>query len=201
MRYRIVAILGVLAALLGPLGGLSAVARAGDAEELVRQYLQDIGAQSQTYVIVPVTQHYVADTFPGVAFFGVFFRQYPITFRPPDGLAQSNVFYVRDSQVSYLTQPADLEDFFFRELAPVQTAKAARHAGLSWLRLSEDFSQDLFFQFHRPAVTVQHGGVTGTVAVKSGGSGQITAALKFDNAGQLVDIEESRDVVPGRRPQ
>jgi hypothetical protein len=201
MRCRTVASLGLLAVLLGPVGGMSAVARAGDPEQLVRQYLQDHGAQPQSYVIAPVTDDYVVDTFPDVALLGVFFRQYPITFRPPEGLAFSNVFYVQDGQVFYLTQPSDLEGFFFNQLAPVQTYKAVRDAGRSWLRLSEDFSQDLFFNFYKPAVTVADGVVTGMVAVKSGGTGQITATLTFDNAGQLVDVQESRDVVAGMRPR
>ena len=199
MRGRTFAILGLLVVLLGPIGGMSAVARAGDPEQLVIQYLQDQGAQS--YTIIPVTDDYVIDTFPDIALFGVFFRQYPVAVRPPAGLASSNVFYVQNGKVSYLTQPSDLMDFFFNELGPVQTDKAIRDAGLSWLRLSEDFSQDLFFRFYKPAVSVQSGVVTGMVAVKSGGSGQITATLTFDNAGQLVDIQEARAVVPGRRPE
>ena len=201
MRGQRLAISGLLVILIGPIGGLSATARAGDPEQLVIQYLQDHGAQSQTYVIAPVTDDYVVDTFPDVALFGVFFRQYPITYRPPEGLALSNVAYVQDGKVFFLTQPSDLQDFFFNELGPVQTNKAVRDAGRSWLRLSEDFSQDLFFNFYRPAVTVQDGVVTGIVAVKAGGTGQITATLTFDNAGQLVDIQEARDVVPGRRPR
>ncbi len=198
MRGRTFAVVSLLAVLIGPAGGLSAVARAGDAEQLVIQYLQDQGAQG--YTIIPVADDYVVDTFPDVAFFGVFFRQYPVAIRPPDGLASSNVFYVQDGKVHPLTNPSDLKDFFFNELGPLQTDKAIRDAGRSWLRLSEDFSQDLFFRFQKPAVTVQDGAVTGMVVIKSGGGGQITATLTFDNAGQLVDIEESRDVVTGRRP-
>src|SRR5579871_382458 len=157
MRGRTFAVVSLLAVLIGPAGGLSAVARAGDAEQLVIQYLQDQGAQG--YTIIPVADDYVVDTFPDVAFFGVFFRQYPVAIRPPDGLASSNVFYVQDGKVHPLTNPSDLKDFFFNELGPLQTDKAIRDAGRSWLRLSEDFSQDLFFRFQKPAVTVQDGAV------------------------------------------
>ncbi len=198
MRGRTVTTLGLPAVLIG-LIGLGAVARAGDPEQLVIQYLQDRDAQG--YTIIPVTDRSIADTFPDIAFFGVFFRQYPVAVRPPEGLASSNVFYVQDGQVAYLTQPSDLMDFFFNELGPVQTKKAIRDAGRSWLRLSEDFSQDLFFDFAKPVASVHHQVVTGLVAVKSGGSGQITATLTFDDAGQLVDIEESREVIKGIRPR
>lgn len=198
MRCRTVTILGVLAVLFGTVAGLPGVARAGDAEQLVDQYLQDQGAQG--YVIVPVTENYVGVTFRNIAFFGVFFQQYPVTVQPPEGLAQSNVFYVQDGKVGYLTQPGDLEEFFFTQLRPRRTDTAIWDAGRTWLCLSENFSQDLFYQFHKPRVRVQGGVATGVVAVEAGGHGQITVSLTFDDAGHLVDIQETRDVVQGARP-
>jgi hypothetical protein len=191
---------GLLLVLVGPIE-FGAVARAGDPEQLVIQYLQDHGAQNGTYTIDPVTDPYVTNTFPDIAFFGVFFRQYPVAIRPPDGLVSSNLFYVQNNKVAYLTEPSQLMDFFFSQLGPIPTKKGIRDAGRSWLRLSEEFTQDQFYTFSKPHVSAQRNCATGMVVVKNGGTGQLIATLTFDDSGQLVDIEESRDVVRGRRPQ
>jgi hypothetical protein len=137
-------ILLALASVVGPIGQSSARA---DSIDLVQQYLDDIGARQGTYTIRAVTEDFVGNAFPDIDFFEVFFRQYPVAVLVPEGLAASNVFFVEDGEVFPLTSPADLEDFFFDELAPVADNEEAADAGLAWLRLSEGFSQDGFFTF------------------------------------------------------
>ena len=105
-----------------------------------------------------------------------------------------------------MVSPADLEDFFFDELAPVKDEHAAADAGLSWLRLTDVFSQDGFYTFSAPKVNViatPNGEfiVTGSVTVTAGGRGSIKAELIFDAFdGALEAVFETRNVRPGIRP-
>src|SRR6516225_6255690 len=133
-----------LMALIGVFGlaGQSA-ARAEKPETLVLKYLKSIDARG--YTITAVTDDFVGRAFPDVVFFEVRFRQYPLAVIVPKGLSASNLFYVQDDKVFVLVDPAGLRDFFFNELAPVQDDDEAEDAGLTWLRLTEAFSQDGFF--------------------------------------------------------
>jgi hypothetical protein len=127
---------------------------------------------------------------------------------------------VQHGTVFPLVRPADLKGFFLDELGPVRDKGAAGDAGLAWLRLSEAFSQDGFFTFAAPQVTVTtatgetHGRpprhrhrrqrraiqVTGSVTVTAGGRGGIRVAMDFDSDGVLDSLSETRDVRPGVRP-
>jgi hypothetical protein len=177
-------------------------ARAQDSEALVEQYLEDIGAIG--YTITAVTADYISNSFPDTDFFEVRFRQYPVVVPTPAGLSSSNLFLVQNATVFPLVGPADLEQFFFDDLAPVQDEGQAEDAGLAWLRLSEAFSQDGFFTFADPQVTVTTSDgeiqVTGSVTVTGGGRGSISVEMDFDSDGVLVDVFETRDVRPGVRP-
>jgi len=196
-------------------------ARAQDSEALVVEFLEDIGAIG--YTITAVTADYIDNSFPDTDFFEVRFRQYPVAVTTPEGLSASNLFLVQHRTVFPLLSPADLEDFFFDELAPVQDedhapAQRRRHpgrrhrlrrsraedAGLAWLRLSEAFSQDGFFTFAAPQVTVTTSDgeiqVTGSVTVTAGGRGSISVEMDFDSDGVLDGVSETRDVRPGVRP-
>jgi hypothetical protein len=198
MIARFVYLIALFLVLPGPGWDFSLSARAGDPGELVDQYLQMRGASG--YTISAVTEDYVANTFADIAFFGVRFRQYPVPSPPPEGLAFSNVFFVVDRDVYYMTNADDLHDFFFIELGPVENEDAALNAGRTWLRLSEDFSQDGFFQFSKPTVSFAKGVVSGDVTVENGGRGSIHVAMTFDKNGQVTDIQESRKVFTGIRP-
>ena len=194
-----------LIALVGVLGpAWQASARADRSKALVQDYLEDRGATG--YTITAVTADYLADSFPGTDFFAVIFRPYPVAVRPPRGLSASNVFLVQKRKVTPLVSPADLENFFFDELPPVEDEDAAADAGLSWLRLTKVFSQDGFYTFSAPEVNVMatpNGEfiVTGSVTVTAGGRGSIKAELVFDAFdGSLEDVSETRDVHPGVRP-
>ena len=194
-----------LMALVGVLGpAWQSSARAGDSEALVEDYLEDIGATG--YTITAVTADYIKNSFPVTDFFAVLFRRYPVPAPLPNGLSASNLFLVQNGTVSPLLLPADLEDFFFDALAPVDDEDAAADAGLSWLRLTEVFSQDGFYTFSAPEVNVlatPNGEfiVTGSVTVTAGGRGSIKAELQFDAFdGSLEDVSETRNVRPGVRP-
>jgi hypothetical protein len=191
-----------LVGVLGP--AWQASARADGSKALVQDYLKDRGATG--YAITAVTAEYIGDSFPGTDFFAIIFRQYPQPVVPPKGLSASNVFLVQKQKVTPLVSPAALEDFFFDELAPVEDEDAAADAGLSWLRLTEVFSQDGFYIFSAPKVNVMatpNGEfiVTGSVTVTAGGRGSIKAELQFDAFdGSLEDVSETRNVRPGVRP-
>ena len=193
----------VLAGLLGPIGLPSA--RAQTSQDLVTQYLEDLGAMG--YTITAVNTDYIASSFPDTDLFEVRFRQYPIAILPPEGLSPSNVFLVQDGEVFPLTSPGDLRDFFFEDLPAADDTDDAADAGLAWLRLSEGFSQDGFYTFDDPQVTVTINEdfsltITGTVSVAmmGGGSGDITVDLEFDSDGVLQSVSEVNTVRPGVRP-
>ena len=206
-----------LAGVLGPTG--LSTARAGDSEALVEEYLEDRGAQG--YTIRAVSEDYIDASFPGTDFFEVWFRQYPVAVAPlPKGLSYSNLFVVQNGQVFPLVSPDDLEEFFLDDLPAVQDDDGAADAGLAWLRLSEAFSQDGFFTFADPQVTITTSTgetpgrpprhrhrrpgreiqVTGSVAVMAGGRGSLSVETDFDSDGVLISVSETRDVHQGVRP-
>jgi hypothetical protein len=180
------------------------IARADD-QQLVVDYLDSIGAESEYYRIYPIAEDYVGRTFPNASFFAVQFVQYPYFVYPPDPLEkQSNVFIVLRGNVSFIDDTDGLLSFFADQLRPVPDSDSAKDAGRAWLRLSEEFKQDLFFTFSDPAVnyTPMPSGalVTGQVLVLNGGTGSIDMKMTLDEVGSVVDVHESNSVVPGVRP-
>src|SRR5437870_8859657 len=162
------------------------------------------GAARSSYTIHAVDDQYVLDTFHGVDFFGVQFRQYPVAKQTPDGLSASLVAFVLDGQVFILNDSSQLRDVFFR-LEPVQSEAQALDVGRSYLRLTEEFVQDMFYRFSDPKVgnfTDDSGNleVSGQVLVTAGGRGNIDALLIFDADGVLQFISEDVQVVEGPRP-
>src|SRR5207248_3540090 len=96
-----------LAAVLVLLLGAAYQCHAQTSEELVRAVLEapppdGYGAARSSYTIHSVDDQYVLDTFHGVDFFGVQFRQYPVAKQTPDGLSASLVAFVLDGQVFIL---------------------------------------------------------------------------------------------------
>jgi len=176
-----------------------------DDQQLVVDYLDSIGAESEYYRIYPIAEDYVDRTFPNASFFAVQFFQFPYSAYPPDPLENpSNVFIVLSGNVSFVDDTDGLQAFFASQLTPVPDPDPARDAGSTWLRLSEEFKQDLFFTFSDPAVeytpTLSGALVTGQVLVLNGGTGSIDMKMTLDAAGGLVDVQESNSVVRGVRP-
>jgi hypothetical protein len=195
--------LTIVVTLVGVLGSAwQSSARAQDPEAQVQEYLADLGAYG--FSITAVTADYIDDTFPNSVFFAVIFRQYPLAVLTPSGLSASNVFLVQNGAVFPLVGPAALRDFFLGNLAPVRGLAGAKDAGLTWLRLTEVFSQDGFFTFSDPqAQAASLNGeiqVTGSVTVTAGGRGSIRVAMEFGLDGALEDVSETRTVRPGVRP-
>jgi hypothetical protein len=202
MNSKVAALVPVVVLLLGL---VVPPATRADSSQLVRNYLDERGATG--YTIVPITDDYVQNTFPGVDFFSVWFRQYPVAALPPEGLAFSNVFFVIDSGVGFLTDPSGLETAFLEGLGPVSDVDAARDVARTWLRLSQEFSQDGFFVFTQPKaepLPVENPwarwAIGGQVLVAEGGSGEIDVIMLFDVMGNLANVQESRDVQIGSRP-
>ena len=198
-----------LAAVLAVLLGAACQCQAQTSEELVGAVLEapppdGYGAARGSYTIHAVDDQYVLDTFCGVDFFGVQFRQYPVAYQVPEGLSASIVAFVFDDQVFILNDSSQLRDVFFH-LQPVQSEAQALDVGRSYLRLTEEFVQDMFYRFSDPKVGSEAGdcgnlGVSGQVLVTAGGRGNIDALLIFDANGVLQFSSEDVQVVQGPRP-
>src|SRR5712692_5386128 len=176
-----------------------------DDQQLVEDYLDSIGAESEYYRIYPIADDYVGRTFSNFSFFAVQFIQYPYSVYPPDPLEeQSNVFIVHGGNVSFIDDTDGLQAFFSAQLGPVPNADSAKDAGSAWLRLSEELKQDLFFTFSDPAVdympTPDGAIVSGQIVVLNGGTGSIDMRMTLDGTGNMIDVQESNSVLRGVRP-
>jgi hypothetical protein len=199
--------LTVLVALLGLLApGWTSAARADDCTDAVDQYVQDLGGRPGTYTVTEVSAAYVDAVFPYTCFVEVIFRQYPIAILAPQGLSASNVFAVDPTGVYPLTTPDDLMNYFYSWVFPVGGEDDAVAVGESWGRLSEVYTQDMFYRFTDPAVqatTFGDGSIeaTGSVdAIRPSGTGSLFFTLDFDPNGVLDNIAERRTFRPGPRP-
>ncbi len=174
-------------------------AHAADPRRLVQAYLSDLGATDYTMKLID--ESYVSATFPGTSFVAMWFQQWPVLpAMPPGDLALSNIFVVQNGQVSYLTGPDELEEFFADQLLPIQRPHEARDAVRAWLRLSAEFSQDGYYHFSRPDAQATDGLALGEILVVQGGTGHIRVAMTFDAAGQLTGVDEKRKIRRGVRP-
>jgi hypothetical protein len=179
------------------------IAKADDAQ-LVEDYLTARGASRA--VVRPVTDDYVGRTFPNFSFFGVIFPQYPVAVLCPQAqdLKCSNVFFVQDGQVDFVATIPDLKFFFAAELGPVPSEDGATDAASTWLRLSEELKQDLFYAFSAPDISYTPRDdvtqVRGHASVIGGGEGQIDMLMTLGSAGSLVNLYEKSALRPGIRP-
>jgi hypothetical protein len=196
-------------ALLSMVLGLAAPAPAQDSvtgdEKIVKHDLHHRHAQA--YTLTPIAHDYLAMSFPGKSFFNVVFRRYPFAVQPPVGLALTDVAFVENGAVGYLTSPKDLQNFFLTDLQPAQDEMAAVDAGLAWSRLSAALTQDGFYTFSDPQATFYPapgpgtwGIVVGQTTVTAGGKGTIDATLYFDASRVLTDVQQTNSVRPGVRP-
>jgi hypothetical protein len=205
MAVKLMYVVALAGLVLGAARNASGMVMLEDAESIVEQDLQQQG--SQGYTITFIKADYLSASFPGTEFFGVHFQQYPVAVAPPEGLAPSDVAVVQNGAVYYLTSANDLKAFFFEQLGPVQGQDGAVAAGLSWVRLSEELTQDGFYTFSDPEggflpppADGNGGVVLSWVIVTGGGTGRIDAALSFDDDGTLMQVQETNTVQPGDRP-
>jgi hypothetical protein len=182
----------------------SATIASADDQQLVEDYLKTRGTSGA--VVRPITDDYVARSFPNINFFGVIFPQYPVALLCPQtqDLKCSNIFFVKDGQVDFVANIPDLKFFFVAELAPVPSQDAAVDAASSWLRFSEELKQDLFYAFSAPEISyVPRDDVTsvrGHTVVTAGGQGAIDMLMTLGPAGSLLQIYERSAVRAGVRP-
>ncbi len=201
MSWRAACAMGLGAVLFGLWP--ATIARADD-QQLVEDYLKGRGASGA--VVRPITDDYVGRTFPNFSFFGVIFRQYPIAVLCPQtqDLKCSNVFFVQDGEIDFVSTIEDLRFFFAAELGPVPSKEAATDAASTWLRFSEELKQDMFYTFSAPEISyLPREDVTtvrGHATVIGGGEGHIETLMTLGNAGSLLHIYEKGAIRPGVRP-
>ena len=182
----------------------SATSARADDQQLVEDYLAARGVSGA--VVRPITEDYVGRTFPNFSFFGVIFRQYPVAVLCPQvqDLKCSNVFFVHDGQVDFVATIPNLKFFFATQLGPVPSQDGAIDAASTWLRFSEELTQDLFYAFSAPDISYMPQNdvtqVRGHAAVIAGGEGQIDMLMRLGFAGSFVNLYEKSALRPGVRP-
>ena len=160
-----------------------------DNQQLVQDYLQRRGVAGA--VLRPVTDDFVSRAFPNFSFFGVVFPQYPVAVLcpPTTDLKCANLFFVRNSQVDFVSTIDDLRFFFAVNLGPAPTQDAATDAVSTWLRFSEEIKQDLFYTFSPPGVSYTARDdltlLRAHASVAAGGDGNIDVVMTFGAAGSF----------------
>ena len=123
---------------------------------------------------------------------------------PTQDLKCSNVFFVKDGGVDFASNIEDLKVFFATQLGPAPAQDVANDAAATWLRLSEELKQDLFYTFSAPEISyVSRDDVTvlrGRAAVVAGGDGNIDILMTLGTAGSFVSIYEKSALRPSVRP-
>jgi hypothetical protein len=163
--------------------------------------------KAQGYVMQQVQDAATERTFPKYAFFGVYFRQYPVARLTPDGMSNANLYAVGpDGKAALIKESLKLQEFFRKTLGPVVADGAAKDAAHAYVRLSEELHQDGFYKFTlQDDSTKVEAGKDGKTAharavVMAGGNGELSASLLFDQAGKLRTVTENVKLRPGPRP-
>ena len=158
------------------------IAKADD-QQVVETYLESRGIRGA--VVRPVTDDFVGRTFPNFNFFGVIFRQYPVAVQCPQvqDLKCSNVFFVKEGQVDIASSIQSRV-----VLAAALGTAAAGDVASTWLRLSEELKQDLFYTFSAPEIAYEPRDdvtrVRAKAAVTGGGTGRIRRGADVRPSGE-----------------
>lgn len=142
--------------------------------------------------------------FPGTEFFTVRFRIFPVARDIPEGYKPSNLVAVtKDGKVQRLPDEKALETFFAKG-PTVRDEATAKQALKAWLRLSQEFLQDGFYQFEiiDEGITAADEGrrASGRALVKQGGNGELSATLTFGETGKLAEAKTISKIQEGPRP-
>jgi hypothetical protein len=164
-----------------------------------------------------ITNDALKRAFPGYHFFIVGFTVWPITKKAPAPLSTRNLFTVTGAGKAELHKThwfdpprpplKSLEQFFRGNLGLIKDDEAAKDTVEAWLRLSQEFTQDGYFEFSISrdlfVVQVLRDGrkPSGRAIVTQGGKGEIRATLRFTAEGRLSEVEETNTVKPGIRPR
>ena len=187
-----------------------------DPRERVTQWLanethQDATVWRREHRPLPISDETVITVFPGHRFYTVHFRMYPVARLAPAPLKDQNLFAVsKTGEITHMTEPEALKRFFQTALPPINSGgvKAYKDVVYVWLRLSQEFSWDGFFQFTIPKETLavaktgrgcEASGIA-PVTPKGGNRGKIDAMLSFDLRGRLTGVQEARNIQAGARP-
>jgi hypothetical protein len=176
-----------------------AVQDLGTREFAVRDQINRAGAMFQH-----LSDESLAFAFPQHVAYSVIFRMYPVARRAPPPLKTQNLFLVGKDGCIHVTDTKGLEDFFLRDLGPVQSNVVGENAARAWLVLSQQLKQDGFYRFDIPEDTLKWDRSTrqasGRAEVRRGGNGTIAVTLHFDAAGKLTSVDETAKLRPGPRP-
>ena len=174
----------------------------------IRRWLaQNHGAQGG--LILPIGDAPVLQTFPLDHFYVLRYPRYPVAQALPEDTTYNNLLVVHsDSKVERLADARALENLFRSRLIRITTGRLALKAVTAWLRLTQEFHQDGFFEFQKPFVKLDslptsRGIIASgrTAVIETGGnSGEISVILRFDRRGKLVSAVETANVISGRRP-
>jgi hypothetical protein len=181
---------------------------ADDVKKAEKQVMDRLGELKATGTKVDaVSDDAVASALPGHLFFAVIFRQFPIARVPPDPLKAQNLFVVNPKgELKIISEEKMLVDYFKANLAPAKDERAAKEAGLAWLRLVQEFSQDGLYKFKTveegTKVTKEKEGlkVVARTAAVEGGNGEISVEVIFDADGKLTKATATSMLKPGPRP-
>jgi hypothetical protein len=173
------------------------------AERLVRDFLARHNAPAR---LSAITDDAVLRAFPSYAAFAVIFPQYPVARLAPPPFKAQNLFLVdKFGALEHLTDVKELEKFFAKNLTAKDEA-SLKTAVEAWLRLAQEFHQDLFYKFAFDQNSLKITGdkgeqqVSARVTVAQGGKGDLSVVLTFDERGKLVKAAEASTLKPGVRP-
>jgi hypothetical protein len=151
----------------------------------------------------------VEQVFPLDRFYVLQFRRYPVAPALPESLTYNNLLALHeDSTVELISDSNALKVFFASELIPITNEPRARNVVKAWLRLTQEFHQDGFFEFSMRndslRVLSEGGSIRAFgkayVALDHGNSGAISVSLNFNRLGKLTEVKEVANVIAGRRP-
>ena len=179
-----------------------------DSLEAIQRWMsQQPGTQGG--LILPVSDASVVQALPSEHFYALRYPRYPVARVLPEDLSYSNLLVVHaDGNVARLADANALESLFRSRLIRITNGRLALQAVRAWLRLTQEFHQDGFFEFQKPSgklnSRVKSRGIIAsgsTTLVENGGNkGEIAVVLRFDPNGKLLSAVEMVNVISGRRP-
>ena len=202
-RLRAGLAMGLLCAVSAPW----ASAVAADAKAAVEEELKKTGADKHAQ-IATIEDETVKSIFPDQSWVTVVFPQYPYPRTPPPSFAVANLYGVaEDGTLTLFTQSGGLQDWALVALAEVDMSEKCGDVVHAWMRLTQEFSADGFFQFNvddgttRCSARTPFTAMGRSVAVQQNeDTGRIDASFTIDATGKLASIREDRQMYPGIRP-
>ena len=179
-----------------------------DGSDAIRRWLSQVSG-AQGGLILSIGDAAVVQAFPSEHFYVLRYPRYPVAQVLPEDITYNNLLVVHsDGRVERLADTKTLESLFRSRLVRVSNAPLALRALTAWLRLSQEFQQDGFFEFQEPVGKLNPlpkraglivSGITMVIA-NAGNKGEIAVVLRFDRSGKLSSAVETANVISGRRP-